>query len=70
MNMDKAIRMDWDNLHSQDGETRYWELIETEQDLKYRICPTLFRGTGHDHKNQNFIPNFDSKSGDIDRNGM
>jgi hypothetical protein len=32
--MDKAARMDWDNLHSPDGETRYqafMRLLETTE---------------------------------------
>ncbi|HEY6403344.1 MAG TPA: hypothetical protein VI479_18120 [Blastocatellia bacterium] len=36
--MDKAVRMDWDNLHSLYDAARdetVKELIETEQDLKY-----------------------------------
>jgi len=39
MNMDKATRTDWDNLRSQDGETRYqafMRLLETEVPKKVR----------------------------------
>ena len=37
--MDKATRTDWDNLRSQDGETRYqafMRLLETEVPKKVR----------------------------------
>jgi hypothetical protein len=51
MNMDKATLMDWDSLRSMENQM-------TEA--------SLFRGTGHDHKHQNFILNYDPKTDDID----
>ncbi len=59
--MDKAARMDWDNLHSQDGETRYqafMRLLETTGqpvDWAYEVWDELVANLSHKDNHQRSI---------------
>jgi hypothetical protein len=61
MNMDKATRMDWGNLRSQDGETRYqafmrlFETTKQPMDWAYEVWDKLIANLSHKDNHQRAI---------------
>jgi hypothetical protein len=59
--MDKATRTDWDNLRSQDGETRYQafmrllEITENSVDWTYEVWGELIANLSHKDNHQRAI---------------